>query len=552
MAAICVTEAILSASSKTPLIVITLDVEKAFDKVDHNILLQKLYSTGIPLNLWATVTSIYEAPREHVVIQDYDSECYMVNQGVRQGGVLSSHLYKLYIHDLLQILSGSEGLTIGTCYIGSPTCADDLLLMATTELKMQEMVDLVEQYAARQRYRINPSKTSLVYYGKKPEADIFLGKDKLTVNDSFEHLGILRSTKGNMELVNQRVGLARRTVYALIPAGLHGQDGLSPAVAKKIIITYVLPRMLFGLEAVVLNATQVQSLETAYRKILRDLQSLCKSVATEAIYLLIGLLPLEAELHQRTLTLWGAIARLPEGSTLRDLATRQMCLPQQARNSWFHYALSIAKRYNIESLLHSAFDWNIPKQEWKSMISSVIQDCWVNSLRQNALLRSSLKHFDVLAYMPCQPNPLWPSDAPAHAILAASYRAKMLTGAYILQENRAKFNQYNIDPTCRLCSEGAEDMVHFIATCPRLHDIRKRLLTETVIPLTNRLCMHIPCNADGLCRFILNGGSSQKINDVVVGEPNSQSSLSSKLHRACSTICYKLHMKRYELLADQS
>ena len=104
--------------------------------------------------------------------------------------------------------------------------------MATSESTIQVMLDMVHQYASRHRYKINHSKTTLTYFGKKPEANIYLGSDKLQVNDNFEHLGILRSTGGNNELITQKIGLARRTTYALIPAGLHGQDGLSPATAR--------------------------------------------------------------------------------------------------------------------------------------------------------------------------------------------------------------------------------------------------------------------------------------------------------------------------------
>ena len=63
MAAVCVSEAIAQASSKNPLIVVSLDAEKAFDRVDHSILLEKLAHTQIPFSVWATVQSLYDTPR---------------------------------------------------------------------------------------------------------------------------------------------------------------------------------------------------------------------------------------------------------------------------------------------------------------------------------------------------------------------------------------------------------------------------------------------------------------------------------------------------------
>ena len=51
------------------------------------------------------------------------------------------------------------------------------------------------------------------------------------------------------------------------------------------------------------------------------------------------------------------------------------------------------------------------------------------------------------------------------AIKKAGFKAKLMTGTYVLQSNRAKFNQYSVDPTCLLCGDDAEDMIHFLLKC---------------------------------------------------------------------------------------
>ena len=42
---------------------------------------------------------------------------------------------------------------------------------------------------------------------------------------------------------------------------------------------------------------------------------------------------------------------------------------------------------------------------------------------------------------------------------------KLLTGTYILQGNRAAFNQSQVNPTCRFCSVASQTMQHFISEC---------------------------------------------------------------------------------------
>ena len=61
---------------------------------------------------------------------------FAVSQGVRQEGVLSTDLYKLYINPLLdQIEDSGIGMQIGTIPYSAPTCADDVSLIADSEKK---------------------------------------------------------------------------------------------------------------------------------------------------------------------------------------------------------------------------------------------------------------------------------------------------------------------------------------------------------------------------------------------------------------------------------
>ena len=47
-------------------------------------------------------------------------------------------------------------------------------------------------------------------------------------------------------------------------------------------------------------------------------------------------------------------------------------------------------------------------------------------------------------------------------------------GAYTLQCNKAIFNQYEVNPTCPLCSSGEEDRTHLLLHCEAMKDIRSK------------------------------------------------------------------------------
>jgi hypothetical protein len=66
----------------------------------------------------------------------------------------------------------------------------------------------------------------------------------------------------------------------------------------------------------------------------------------------------------------------------------------------------------------------------------------------------------------------------------AIVKARMMTGSYILQIDKHKFNNNSIDPTCPLCKADDETIIHLITTCPILSCIREKhftIIKETIL-----------------------------------------------------------------------
>ena len=83
-----------------------------------------------------------------------------------------------------------------------------------------------------------------------------------------------------------------------------------------------------------------------------------------------------------------------------------------------------------------------------------------------------------------------------HDSRRAQLKCRLLTGKYILQANRAAFNQYTVNSSCKLCSVLPETRQHFIAKCVFLEQDRKtyveKLIASAILSDENILQLQDP------------------------------------------------------------
>ena len=144
----CINE---SKLQKKPLYVAALDVQKAFDVVDHDSLLRKLYLDGITGDDWLFTKDLYSNMTAKVKWDGFLSSPVIIRQGVRQGGILSAPHYKRYNNSfLIDVEDRFCGKRIGTVTIPHVTVADDMCFITEVEPEIQPMVSAAELQANRE------------------------------------------------------------------------------------------------------------------------------------------------------------------------------------------------------------------------------------------------------------------------------------------------------------------------------------------------------------------------------------------------------------------
>ena len=140
---------------------IFLDIQKAFDTVDHNILIAKLEHYGIR-GIAKKLFESYLQNRQQFVALDDESKLYTTNWGVPQGSTLGPLLFLIYINDLINCTSVTPRLFADdTCLCFNSPNRENLQEIINSDLK------IVSDWITANKLRINAQKSSALIISPK-------------------------------------------------------------------------------------------------------------------------------------------------------------------------------------------------------------------------------------------------------------------------------------------------------------------------------------------------------------------------------------------------
>ena len=92
-----------------------VDLEKAYDRVLRDKLWRLLLEYGIDGRLLIAIKLLYSQPEVCILVNGKQSKSFHVGVGLRQGCVLSPHLFMIYMYWLDKLSQTDEYVTIGRC-----------------------------------------------------------------------------------------------------------------------------------------------------------------------------------------------------------------------------------------------------------------------------------------------------------------------------------------------------------------------------------------------------------------------------------------------------
>ena len=187
----------ININNNQPTIATFIDLRKAFDTINHSILIKKLPHFGFQDNATKWIENYLYNRKQLTIANNIKSSLLPVTCGVPQGSTLGPLLFLLYINDIGKAIKHCKYLLYADDTV-LYTATNDLTL---TSQHMEQDLQLVQQWCSDNSLTINSKKTKVMGFSLnknilfKNIGPFKLLNQSLEVVDNYKYLGIILDTQ---------------------------------------------------------------------------------------------------------------------------------------------------------------------------------------------------------------------------------------------------------------------------------------------------------------------------------------------------------------------
>ena len=457
-----------------------IDFKKAFDSVDRSLLLHKLSKIGIVGNIYNAIASLYKDPKSRVIINEMATDWFECPIGVKQGDTISPTLFAIYINDLAEELKQSGiGIEIDNELVLTVLLyADDIVLLAETEIDLQNLLNLVNIWCSKWRLEVNLLKTNIMHVRNKQKRRSnfsFHFENKIVEYcGSYKYLGVTLNESLNFEKTTEVLCESAGRALGNIVTKMIKNGGFPLNVYNILYESCVCSISDYGSE--IFGFHEYSAIEKIHSRAARSFLGVSKTTPIPGLRAEMNWLEPRSRTQIRMIRMYHRILKMPDSClTKRIFLWDQNCSSNQNITTWGQEVKQILCRNDL------AGTFSVNFFDLKSTI---------DTLKNSLLIKDQIKSENVCKTLDKLRTYNQIADFSSDKVYLAKpltfiqrkFLAKLRLGVLQLRIETGRYERPTKPPelrTCKQCNLGeTESEEHFLLKCPKHNFSRAKLFLE--------------------------------------------------------------------------
>ena len=444
-----------------------IDLEKAFDWVNRDLLLYRLMDIGIDGKLYFSIENMLNGTQSRVVLDNnVKTAWFNVASGVRQGDPLSPTLFSIFIDDLIKHLkTNCRLLQVGDCQINSLFYADDMVIMAESEKELQTLLDELNSWCHKWQVKINEEKSKIIHFrkvrAKCTEIEFKLNGSTIEKVKSYRYLGIYFDEHLKFDICIKTLAESAGRALGSIISKFKSLKNVGYKSYTKLYKCGVIPIMTYG--SSVWGFKKACEIDYVHNRAMRYFLGTHKYTPILGMEGDMGWYKPCLERKIATLRLYNRICLMDDSRLTKCVFLNDV---GKCKNNWASRVKLILDEvgYSNQFLLHQT----VPLENVSSILKEKYEQDWKNEIIRLPKLRTFRLFkttFGVESYVKHSLNRQ-----------SRSYMAQFRLGILPLNVEVGRYRSVPLeDRKCEFCLNDIEDETHFLMECNLYRSERKKL-----------------------------------------------------------------------------